>query len=240
MMSHYYNHLLQDAAKQVADNKKALFERNENAKILDLGVNDGVELLLWASHIGSKQLYGVDIQRARLIQASEKGIKCTWADLNNPLPFESGTFDIVYSSCVIEHLLNLDLFVQEIHRILKLGGYAIIHTENLSSWHNIFALILGFQAFAQIISRKIYGIGNPLSPLYKKEIELESWAHIHILTYSGIKELFQVYGFRAEKIVGGGYYPFWGFISKLFSKLDPRHSAYITIKVRKSNNGASV
>ena len=94
--------------------------------------------------------------------------------------------------------------------------------------------MLGFQAFAQIISRSIYGIGNPLSPLYRKEIELEAWAHIHILTYYGIKELFEIYGFKVEKILGGGYYPFLGFISKFLSKVDPRHSVYITLKGRKT------
>lgn len=143
----YYNCLLRSAASEVADNKKALFEtKNKSAKILDLGVNDGAELLQWASHIGSKHLYGVDIEGERLKQALKRGINCIQMDLNNLLPFKNGTFDVVYSSCVIEHLLNLDLFVKEVHRILKPGGYSVVHTENLSGWHNIFALVLGFQA----------------------------------------------------------------------------------------------
>ncbi len=229
----FYKQLLQSATKQVADNKRALFEKSSGASILDLGVNDGAELLEWASYVGSKDLYGVDIEEKGLQLASKRGVKCYQSDLSNPLPFENESFDVVYSSCAIEHLLNLDSFVEEIYRILKPGGYTIIHTENLSGWHNLFALILGYQAFAQIISRKTYGVGNPLSPLHGKRIQQEPWAHIHILTYQGLKELFEIYGFKVEKILGGGYYPFLGFISKILSRTDPRHSVYLTLKARK-------
>jgi len=44
------------------------------------------------------------------------------------------------------------------------------------------------------------------------------------------KEIFEIKGFKVEKILGSGYYP----LPNLFAKLDPKHSAFLTIKVRKS------
>ena len=60
-------------------------------------------------------------------------------------------------------------------------------------------------------------------------------SHKRILSYSGLKGLCLFYNFKIEKIKGVGYYPFPIFISKLFTQIDKRHAAFITIKVRKIN-----
>ena len=41
------------------------------------------------------------------------------------LPFEEGTFDVVVSTSVLEHTQNKEEFFNEIHRVLKKGGYAM-------------------------------------------------------------------------------------------------------------------
>lgn len=43
-------------------------------------------------------------------------------DFENPLPLPSNTFEIIYASQIMEHLKNYVQFMQEIHRILKVGG----------------------------------------------------------------------------------------------------------------------
>lgn len=58
------------------------------------------------------------------------------ADLNNPnvdcqedlthLSFQSDSFDIVYASHVLEHIKEDELALEEIKRILKKGGFAIL------------------------------------------------------------------------------------------------------------------
>jgi len=231
----YLLYLARCAQDQNEKNIMSFFETDLGAKICDLGVDDGIKFMKVVKPIGSENLYGCDINPQQLRKASKLGIIVPNepTDLNRPLTYPDNFFEVVYSAFTIEHLVDLDSFVKEIFRILKPDGYVIISTENLSSWHNIFALLCGYQAFSQIISRRVYGIGNPLSINRGQKIFHESWSHIHILTYKGLIELFEFYGFKVDEIKGAGYHPFPYFISKLLSKLDPRHSVYITLKARK-------
>lgn len=47
-----------------------------------------------------------------------------------PLPYADGSFDSVVSFQVIEHIRDDRKFLQEIHRVLKPGGVALITTPN--------------------------------------------------------------------------------------------------------------
>jgi SAM-dependent methyltransferase len=57
------------------------------------------------------------------------------------LDFENNSFETIVSFQVIEHIENDQLFLQEIHRMLKPGGKAIISTPNINHtlsrnpWH---------------------------------------------------------------------------------------------------------
>ena len=49
------------------------------------------------------------------------------------IPFENNSFDIVYSSNVLEHIEHYSEFQKEIHRVLKKNG-VVIHVLPSSSW----------------------------------------------------------------------------------------------------------
>lgn len=49
------------------------------------------------------------------------------------IPFENATFDIVFSSNVLEHIPHIREFQKEIHRVLKPGG-RVVHVVPSSSW----------------------------------------------------------------------------------------------------------
>lgn len=55
------------------------------------------------------------------------------ADLNEPLPIDSESYDGVFSQFLMEHLRLSKVrgFISEVHRILKPGGTAVIITANL-------------------------------------------------------------------------------------------------------------
>ena len=56
-------------------------------------------------------------------------------DLNTPLPFADGEFDVVYSDQVFEHIPNLIGLIREIHRVLVPRGVCVAHVPYFrSSW----------------------------------------------------------------------------------------------------------
>jgi len=105
----------------------------------------------------------------------------------------------------------------------------VISTENLASWHNIFSLLFGWQPFSLTnVSGHRLGIGNPLALHRGEKLSFSSWQHIRVFAYQGLKEIFEVHGFKVKKILGAGL-----LLPNFFARVDPRHVAFLTIKVRK-------
>ena len=210
----------------------SLMENNASAKFLDLGCDDGVVTAKLSRPVGTKDLYGIDIVDDKFDIAAGNGVKCIKADITKGLPFEEGTFDVVLANQVIEHVSNIDTFITEIYRILKRGGYAIISTENGSSWINIGAAVLGWQIFSLTnMSSKGAGVGNPLA-LHRGENSIAlSWTHKTIFNYRGFKEVFEMHGFSVERILSAGYFP----LPSMLARIDPRHGHFLALKARKKN-----
>ena len=221
--------------EEIARVIKNLLEENRSAKFLDLGCSNGGLTLELAERIGTSEIYGIEIADEWREQLKDKGIKVYWTDLNEVLPLENEAFDVVHSNQVLEHIYNTDLHIKEIHRILKRGGYAIISTPNLAALYNIFFLTLGLQPPTAWVSDELVALGNPLSPHHKvkRELKLPAHSHLRIFTLKALKELFQYHGFKVEKIVGVGYYPFPVPIARFLSRLDSRHAVCLTMKARK-------
>ncbi|MBX3022817.1 MAG: class I SAM-dependent methyltransferase [Bdellovibrionales bacterium] len=195
-----------------------------NGRLLDLGCDDGEWTLRLAAKAGVANTFGIEIVDQRMERARSKGIQVVKADLNGALPFDSDFFDIVHANQVIEHLHDVDTFMAEIHRILKPGGCVIISTENGSSWHNIFAAVMGWQNFSLTnFSRVQSGIGNPMALHRHEDVELSSWTHKIIFNYRGLKEFLQVSRFRNVRLLGSGYYPF----PASFGNVDVRHAHFL-------------
>jgi len=195
-------------------NISEIIKRNgKSGKWLDLGCDDGT----WTSEISDRtdvDWYGVDIAKERVDIAAKKGINATVSSLEKELPYDDNTFDLVHSNQVIEHLFDIDLFVKEIYRVLKPGGLAVISTENPASWHNIAALILGYQMFsATNISTKKLGIGNPFALHAGEQFSdtaegrTSAWAHNKLLTPRALADMMELYGFSVIDKMGSGYYP---------------------------------
>lgn len=232
MLKKYLISLIDNSYRQNSQNIVNQLEINPKATLLDLGCDDGKWTLELAKKIQTKNIYGVEVVPERIKIAKKNGLKIFKADLNKTLPFKNSFFDVVHANQVIEHLYDTDKFVYEIYRILKPNGYVIISTENLSSWHNVFALSLGFQPFSSTNVSIKGNIGNPLAlwnNLESKNSKLKSWQHNRLFSYFALKDLFQKYNFKVEKIITSGYYPLWGRISKI----DPIHGHWIAVKARK-------
>jgi SAM-dependent methyltransferase len=199
--------------------------------VLDLGCDNGA----WTSDLGraagAAELYGLDLMPAALAEAGRRGVRAVNADLTQPLPFADATFALVHSNQVIEHLPDVDLFVREIFRVLQPGGWAVVSTENLSSWHNVAALVMGRQAFSQHISAEVH-VGNEWA-LHAGEVLREAWTHMKIFTWHGLRGLFQLHGFRAFTVRGAGYHPLPGGLAVAVARLDPLHAHFLTLRAQK-------
>jgi hypothetical protein len=119
-------------------------------------------------------------------------------------------------------------FIEETFRILKGGGYAIISTENLSSWDNIAALLFGYTPFSMEFDSGLHKIGNPFSP-HEKELNSEYvHSHVRIFAWNGLVELAKFLNFKIEKIWGNGH-----FLGRFGEIVDKKHCRFVTVKLRK-------
>jgi len=102
--------------------------------VLDLGAGRGHlarRVAAWFEAHGSRaseQLLATDIG-AGGFEASEVPFRAL--DLNQPLPFPAGDFDLIYSIEVFEHLHRPYDVLKECHRVLKPGGYLVVSTPNI-------------------------------------------------------------------------------------------------------------
>ena len=174
--------------------------------LLDVGCGDGKFLFRYLRQV-PREFWGVEGTPSSKLQAEQRGIKVFSFDLNGRWPFAENQFDVVFSSQVIEHLHNTRLFIEEIHRVLKPGGTAIITSENLCSFLNLGAMALGYTPFSlmQVCGRYL---GNPLGLHYNEPLEeplpIDHPAfsgvtgHVRVLTVRQAKELFELAGFDVQ------------------------------------------
>lgn len=205
-----------------------LLDNDPNSRVVDLGCGEGDFTLEVKERIGCNVIHGIDIYESSIKKAKNKGIRVIKYDLNKfPYPFEDNMFDVVVANQLLAHLLYPVRFVREVYRILKSGGYAVISTENLASWDNIFALVLCYTPFSMEFDSGLYKIGNPLSP-HEKEIVERFPPHLRVFAWKGLIELAKFVGFQVERAVGSGHV-----LGRISEILDKRHARFITIRVKK-------
>ena len=109
----------------------------ETFRILDMGCGDGVLLYLLSKNIKNYniELNGVDLSdiavKTAMTKFEQKGVENKFFFKTETVyntSFKDGTFDIIISSDVIEHLNEPEIFLKEVKRSLKDGGFLVIGT----------------------------------------------------------------------------------------------------------------
>lgn len=209
----------------------AITSTDSPKKILDVGCWDGEFTLQVKNKLPESKIFGIEPVESACLKARENNIDCKMIDADDPnvkWPFSDGYFDCIYSNQVIEHLSNVDYFLSECSRCLKPGGSFINSTNNLSSLHNIFAIIMGWAPFDLTNSSiKIWSIGNPLSIHNGENLKSNqtSWTHKCVYNIRWLKEWMSLYQFETLKVLGSGFYPFPASIGSII----PKYSAFITL-----------
>jgi SAM-dependent methyltransferase len=207
----------------------SLVEWDPDSILLDCGCNNGEFTLEIAEKIGTRKVYGIEVQERYVTEAKARGIEVRQHDLNKRFPFADDTFNVVHAAGIIEHLANTDLFIKELYRVLKFDGYAIISTNNLASIHNIFYLISGKQPASVAVSDEVVVGGWGSTSI----IAYSGPAHRRLFTFGALIGLCEYHGFRMEKSRGSGFYPFPTPISRILTAILKSYSSFLSIKVRK-------
>lgn len=123
----------------------ARFSRGRDRDVLEIGVGAGTDFLQWVEH--GARATGVDLTEAGVALTKERlALAGLSADVRQgdaeKLPFEDGSFDIVYSYGVLHHSPNTARAIAEVHRVLRPGGTALIMIYRVPSWTglNLWAL----------------------------------------------------------------------------------------------------
>jgi|GEM_PF-597054 len=104
----------------------------DSGLILDIGCGTGQMSRLLTEQTSAKVI-GVDLAYSGLQKAREI-VDVAQVDLSHSLPFPSNTFDAVWFTEVIEHVVSPADVLQEINRILRPGGFLFLTTPN-SAFH---------------------------------------------------------------------------------------------------------
>ncbi|MBI2076003.1 MAG: class I SAM-dependent methyltransferase [Candidatus Aenigmarchaeota archaeon] len=167
-----------------------LFDRHDG-KILDVGCGDGLISGLIGKKTGAK-MYGVDVADEAVRISRKRGIDAKIFDVNKKIPFRSSYFDAVYCGEVLEHVFDVDNLIDEIKRVLKPRGYAVITVPNIAAWYNRGLMLLGYLPFWVEASIK-NPVGSPFAI---------SCGHVRAFTKSALAQLFRIHGFRIEAVTG--------------------------------------
>jgi SAM-dependent methyltransferase len=218
------------------DNIKTALAAAPGARLLDVGCDDGENTLEFARAANASDVHGFEAVEERAGLARERGVQTAVGDLTSGLPYDDASFDVVVSNQVIEHLHDTDAFVRECGRVVRPGGIVVTSTENLGSWHNVFAVAMGWQPFSLTnVSGTTGGLGNPLA-LFRghSHTQPSTWQHVRVFAYLGLRELFSEHGLPVEKILGAGYFP----LPASVGRRDPRHAVFITAVARRAAQDA--
>lgn len=118
-------------------------------------------------------------------RAGLKTVSFNIDDDSRPYPLESGQFDAVVALATIEHLLNLDYFLDEIKRILQDDGRLYLSAPNYSGLTYLLPFLLTGKTFH-----------DPLS----KEDRYEFYAHVRYFTYRSLLDVVHQHGFAVEEV----------------------------------------
>lgn len=180
-----------------------LIEQNQATKVLDVGIGRGITAMVlrrmglwvagvdtWAAH--TQELEDTFGNKSEMLKTlTDQGIELAVCDIEKEnLPFQDGSFDLVFFTDVIEHLHNPPQKpLEEIRRVLKVGGLLVLTTPNVVNLRNRMSFLLGRSIHSDFIAWFGKSGGE----------RTEFFGHSREYTLSEIKEMFRQLDFAVIK-----------------------------------------
>lgn len=151
----------------------------DGQKILDVGCSNGGLLKYLSDTFPSSSLYAVDVGEFFVKNAQNLVPRAScFTAVVEELPFLDGTFDVVIAGEVLEHVLDIEIALAQIVRVLKPGGILLATTPRDEDYdhrrvhdiHEQHVRHLGPQEFEKLLPGSVTEGTNPYSwlTLYKR------------------------------------------------------------------------
>lgn len=181
----------------------------DGKQVLEVGSGAGGHSALFASY--GARMTSIDLTPSRAVATARKfgllgdradGCIAANADAEN-LPFADDTFDIVYSNGVLHHSPDTERTMEEVYRVLKPGGTAVIMLYCKSSW----GYWVNYWFCAGLLQGKMFGDPNWLGKVtewsgHSRQTVFNPITRVY--TSGGIRKLFAA--FRDVTLRKGEFY----------------------------------
>jgi len=167
----------------------AIFEDRQHKTILDIAAGVGCAAQRVQENYPAELLCN-DITPTCVNILKNLGLRTTSFDIDNeeqPFPFPDGHFDAIISMATIEHVLHVDHFLQEIHRILHDDGCLYLTAPNYAGLVYLPRFLFAGKTFH-----------DPMSESSRTRYEF--YAHIRYFTYRTLLEFVSSFGFTPDTV----------------------------------------
>jgi len=167
----------------------ALFEDRQHKRILDVAAGAGCAAQRIQDNYPAEMVCN-DASPTAIRILANMGLNTVSFDLDDekkPFPYADGSFDAVVALATIEHMINVDHFVEEIHRILADNGYFYVSAPNYNGLNYVIPFLLKGRTFH-----------DPMDPTGTSRYEF--YGHVRYFTYRTLLEYVSSFGFVPEAV----------------------------------------
>lgn len=169
-------------------------------KILDIGCGRGLLLRKLHTLYSETKLCGLDIslQLCEISKENNPSAEITRGDAE-ALPYTDNSFDFVFMTETLEHMLDYDKALSEVHRVLKPKGIFIVTVPNCD-WAS-------YNFYDSIRNKKL----QPIDDHYFRVDEIKSYLNKHslrIVKYRGSDNLYYYAPYHKYEQFLAFFFPF--------------------------------